>query len=152
MGIFGPGNAFFGAAFLGYAVYRWSYPQAFAAGSSELDIVWGTINTVVLISSSLTMVLAVHSAQQGKRRSIVGWLVVTMMLSLIFLGIKSVEYAAKFEHHLFPGPHFAFDGPPQSELFWFLLSADRTARRTHDRRHGDYDSVDTSCLARQIYH
>src|SRR5918994_3994795 len=59
---------FFGGLFVAYLIYRLSYPQAFAAASHHLDIVLGTINTGVLIGSSLTMVLAVYSAQMGRRR------------------------------------------------------------------------------------
>ena len=59
---------FFGGLFLAYVVYRWSFPHAFAAASRELDIVLGTTNTAVLIASSLTMALAVRSAQLGRRR------------------------------------------------------------------------------------
>ena len=59
---------FFGGLFAAYCVYRDWYPDAFAAGSHELDVRLGTINTAVLITSSLTMALAVHAAQTGQRR------------------------------------------------------------------------------------
>src|SRR4029434_11303928 len=59
---------FFGGMFLAYAIYRAWYTAAFAAASHELDITLGTINTVVLITSSLTMALAVHAAQLGQRK------------------------------------------------------------------------------------
>ncbi|TAH37482.1 MAG: cytochrome c oxidase subunit 3 family protein [Planctomycetota bacterium] len=102
---------FFGGLFLTYAVYRSLYPEAYAAASHELDITLGGINTAVLITSSLTMAMAVHSAHAGRRKAILGWLVATLALGGAFLGIKAVEYAAKFEHHLFPGPHFQFPDP-----------------------------------------
>ena len=73
---------FFGGLFLVYIVYRYAYPRAFALGSHELDIVLGTTNTVVLIASSLTMALAVRSAQIGRRRPLVVCLVLTMILVL----------------------------------------------------------------------
>ena len=57
---------FFGGLFATYSVYRAWYPEAFAAASHELDITLGTINTAVLITSSLTMALAVHAAQLGR--------------------------------------------------------------------------------------
>ena len=57
---------FFGGLFLAYTIYRSWYPEAFAAASHELDVTLGTINTVVLITSSLTMALAVHAAQLGR--------------------------------------------------------------------------------------
>ena len=88
---------FFGGLFLLYAVYRTLYPLAFSEGSRHLDIMLGSINTAVLIGSSLTMVLAVHSAQLGRRRAIVAFLALTMLLGIDFLSIKFVEYGHKFE-------------------------------------------------------
>src|SRR5215468_9626548 len=61
---------FFGGLFLAYTIYRGWYPDAFAVSSHELDIVLGTTNTIVLIASSLTMALAVHSAQLGHRNKL----------------------------------------------------------------------------------
>jgi cytochrome c oxidase subunit 3 len=57
----------------------------------------------VLIGSSLTMALAVHCAQVGERSGLVRFLLLTILLGLVFLGIKGVEYAHKFEEHLVPG-------------------------------------------------
>jgi cytochrome c oxidase subunit III len=100
---------FFGGLFLVYLVYRSTYPEAFIAGSHELDVMLGTINTAVLITSSLTMALAVHGAQTGNRRLVLILLVATMVLGAVFLGIKSVEYYHKFEEHHIPGPGFQFE-------------------------------------------
>ena len=100
---------FFGGLFLVYLVYRSTYPEAFIAGSHELDVLLGGINTAVLITSSLTMALAVHAAQTGHRRTLMIFLVVTMVLGAAFLGIKSVEYYHKFEEHHIPGPGFVFE-------------------------------------------
>ena len=100
---------FFGGLFAAYSIYRAWYPEAFAFASHELDITLGTINTVVLITSSLTMALAVHAAQTGDRRKLIGFLIVTMILGASFLGIKSVEYYHKFVEHHIPGPNFSFE-------------------------------------------
>jgi cytochrome c oxidase subunit 3 len=100
---------FFGGLFLTYAVYRSWYPGAFMAGSHELDIKLGATNTAVLITSSLTMALAVHAAQTGDRRTLLIFLVLTMILGSTFLGIKSVEYYHKFVEHHVPGPGFQFE-------------------------------------------
>jgi len=100
---------FFGGLFVTYLVYRHSYPEAFAAGSHELDVTLGTINTVVLITSSLTMALAVHAAQLGQRKLLMTFLILTMILGAVFLGIKSVEYYHKFVEHHVPGPGFQFE-------------------------------------------
>lgn len=101
---------FFGGLFTGYIVYRTMYPEAWTAGSHELDIALGGFNTAVLIFSSLTMALAVHAAQVSNRRNQVLFIAATMILGLVFLGVKVVEYSAKFEHHLIPGPNFHFPG------------------------------------------
>jgi cytochrome c oxidase subunit 3 len=100
---------FFGGLFLAYTIYRGWYPDAFAVSSHELDIVLGTTNTIVLITSSLTMAMAVHSAQLGHRRKLMIFLALTMALGLVFLGIKGVEYYHKFVEHHVPGPTFQFE-------------------------------------------
>lgn len=102
---------FFGGMFTGYAFYRSSYPGAFAAGSDRLDVLLGAINTAVLIGSSFTMALAVHAAEEGRRRAIVNCLLLTMLLGAVFLGIKSYEYYQKFVEHLVPGWDFRFEAP-----------------------------------------
>lgn len=108
---------FFGGLFAGYTVYRVWYPDAFAAGSHELSINLGAFNTGVLIFSSLTMAMAVHAAQMGKRKQIILFLVLTLVLGCVFLGVKVVEYGGKgvfpgliqAEHHLLPGAGFHFE-------------------------------------------
>src|SRR5258705_13267190 len=100
---------FFGGLFATYAIYRAWYPEAFAAASHSLDVTLGTINTVVLITSSLTMALAVHAAQLGQRKLVLLFLAATMILGAAFLGIKSVEYYHKFTEHHVPGPGFQFE-------------------------------------------
>ena len=71
------------------------YPDAFAAASHHLDIPLGTVNTAVLIGSSLTMALAVHAAQLNSRKGIMVFIALTMVLGSVFLGIKGVEYIAQ---------------------------------------------------------
>lgn len=116
---------FFGGLFAGYTVYRLQYPLAFYAGSHELDILLGGINTVFLIASSLTMAMAVHAAQVGKRKALVSYLLLTIFLGSLFLGVKVIEYGAKYEHHLIPGAAFQFEGPlaAQVELFFSFYFA-----------------------------
>ncbi len=80
--------------------------------SNSLDITMGAANTAVLIASSLTMALAVHAAQMGERGKLVTFLILTMILGSVFLGVKAFEYADKFEHHHVPGPDFHFEGVP----------------------------------------
>jgi cytochrome c oxidase subunit III len=97
---------FFGGLFLVYTVYRHQYFDVFEACSHHLDWKLGAANTAVLIFSSLTMAMAVHAAALGQRKATAAWLVLTILLGSIFLGVKVVEYTEKFEHHLVPGPHF----------------------------------------------
>src|SRR5712691_9347961 len=87
---------FFGGLFAAYSVYRSWYPDAFAAASHEMVVWGGATNTVVLITSSLTMALAVHAAQLGHRRSLMLFLVATMALGVAFLGIKAFEYYTEY--------------------------------------------------------
>ena len=116
---------FFGGLFLAYTVYRSEYARAFAEASRHLDITLGTFNTAVLIVSSLTMALAVFSAATGRRRALLLFLIATMVLGGVFLGVKAVEYGHKFHDHLVPGPHFRFPGPyaRQAEIFYSLYFA-----------------------------
>ena len=116
---------FFGGLFTAYVAYRAAYPAAFAAGSGHLDIVLGAVNTAVLIGSSLTMALAVYGSQVGNRKMLIGFLVATILLGLVFLGIKAVEYHDKFEYHLVPGHSFSFPGqrPMNAQLFFSLYFA-----------------------------
>ena len=116
---------FFGGLFTAYVAYRSAYPGAFGAASEHLDLTLGAVNTAVLIGSSLTMALAVHSSQLGKRTALITFLLLTMALGSVFLGIKAVEYADKFHHHLVPGLHFAFAGSDahQAQIFFSLYFA-----------------------------
>jgi cytochrome c oxidase subunit III len=97
---------FFGGMFLTYTINRSTFSAAFGAGGNTLDITLGTVNTVVLILSSFTMAMSVWSAQVGKKQLISFFLILTLALGTVFLGIKAVEYKQKFEHHLIPGRGF----------------------------------------------
>jgi cytochrome c oxidase subunit 3 len=90
---------FFGGMFTAYLVYRLWYFAGYAAASQELDLTLGAINTAVLIASSLTVALAVHSAQEGRRKATVGFLFATLALGAAFLVIKYFEYMSKFHLH-----------------------------------------------------
>jgi cytochrome c oxidase subunit 3 len=96
---------FFGGLFATYTVYRALYHSAFVASSHHLNVLLGGGNTAVLIGSSLTMALAVHAAALGHRKQIVGWLLMTVLLGSVFLGVKVVEYSEKIEPCLGDGSH-----------------------------------------------
>ena len=121
---------FFGGIMLAYALNRHVYFPAFAAGSNTLSLKLGTINTVVLLASSFTMVMAVWAAQAGRKALITLFLLLTIGLGFVFLGIKYIEYSQKFEHHLVPGKNFDI----------FLLRKQslqlprRRSRRTYGRK------------------
>ncbi len=119
---------FFGGMFLAYTVYRSSYPNVFARASSSINVYYGALNTVVLICSSFTMVLAVRGAQLGKRITTIVFLGLTLFLGLVFLGVKAFEWGEKFHEHHVPGPGFHLAGVPpglqgQAQLFFSLYFA-----------------------------
>jgi cytochrome c oxidase subunit 3 len=130
---------FFGGMFCVYLVYRLNHFNAFAAASQSLDIRLGAFNTAVLLVSSLTVVLAVRAAQDGNRKQLVAYLVITVLLGLTFLGVKAVEYHEKFEMHNgtnhVPGAAFGFTNtfddngkqipvdPREAQLFFSLYFA-----------------------------
>jgi cytochrome c oxidase subunit 3 len=99
---------FFGGLFMAYMLYRTWYHDAFREASTSITLFWGLLNTIVLIGSSLTMALAVRSAQLNRQKATVNWLIATMILGAVFLGVKVIEYADKFEHHHVPGPNYVW--------------------------------------------
>ena len=100
---------FFGGLFMAYTVNRSTHAQIFAEASRSIDLKLGTINTIVLIASSFTMAMAVWSSQAGKKKLIPLFLICTLILGSVFLGIKGIEYYQKFEEHHVPGLGFNFE-------------------------------------------
>jgi cytochrome c oxidase subunit 3 len=96
----------FGGLFVSYTVYRVSYPAEFDAGSAALNLAFGGVNTVVLLTSSLTMALAVYWSQTGRREHLTAGLVLTALLGVAFLVIKGFEYHGDYEESLMPGLAF----------------------------------------------
>jgi cytochrome c oxidase subunit 3 len=113
---------FFGGLFLAYAAYRTEYPRAFISGGQLVDLRLGTINTAVLLSSSLTMAFAVHYAEQKSRIAVLFWLSFTLLFGASFLLIKGLEYAHDFDQSLVPGFRFVLPtgAPRQLQLFFVL--------------------------------
>ncbi len=117
---------FFGGMFLAYTVYRNMYPAVFGAASRSLNATLGAINTAVLLCSSFTMVLAVRAGQLGRRKVVIIFLVLTLILGMVFLGVKAFEWNEKFQEHHVPGPAFHLEGTPQqgeAQLFFSLYFA-----------------------------
>jgi cytochrome c oxidase subunit 3 len=123
---------FFGGMFLGYIVYRNRFPEAFAAGSKHMSLWLGTANTAILLTSSLTVALAHHAAESGRRRLVMLLLGATIVLGVVFLGIKFYEYYDHWKHGLLPSPQFNMaeaarhgGNPLQIEIyfcFYFLMT------------------------------
>ncbi|HVU33254.1 MAG TPA: cytochrome c oxidase subunit 3 [Opitutaceae bacterium] len=116
---------FFGGVLACYSIYRWTYPQAFHVGSEHLEYWIGTLNTGILLTSSLFMALGDLAIKAGARRAVTWNLVATWLLGATFLGLKFYEYYLTAKEGHVPGSHFHFDGPlaPQVELFMFLYFA-----------------------------
>ena len=108
---------FFGGLFLGYSVYRDLYPEAFKTAARETSIFYGTLNTVILMTSSLTMVLAERGAQARLRRLALWCLAATVLLGSAFLVVKGFEYAEDLKKGLLPGWKFTLT-EPYTELFF----------------------------------
>jgi cytochrome c oxidase subunit III len=113
---------FFGAVFTAYTVYRNLFTTAFETGSHLLNARIGAFNTAVLICSSLTMALAVHAAQTGKRKRLMTFLVSTMILGGVFLYVKFVlEWMHEYHDGLAPGLHWTFAGPQSGHVAMFFV-------------------------------
>jgi cytochrome c oxidase subunit 3 len=121
----------FGGLFVGFGLMQGRYPQEFVEAHKHLQRIPGVINTVVLLISSWTMVMAVHAAQTNQKAKLKMYLVLTIICACIFLGIKYYEYAHKFEEHLLPGMfyrHQPGDSLPNSHgyatffAFYFMMT------------------------------
>lgn len=105
-----------------YAAYRFEYPAEFHAASAHANLVIGTVNTYVLLTSSLTMALALGATRGGRRRATVFFLCCTIGLGLVFDILKVIEYAGHLGEGLAPGEHFAYAGlPTHGVVLYFTL-------------------------------
>ena len=134
----------FGALFVGALVFLTLYPEAFSEGSHHLDWKLGAVNTFFLLTSGLTMGLAVWAAQNGEQAKVRMNLIISVVLASGFLVVKSIEYATKFEHGTLPGKFFTaagFTDPHRPRLLRPVLRDDRPARASRPHRHGPHDLV-----------
>lgn len=111
----------FGGLFTAYTYFRVAYPQAFATASGHNNVIIGTVNTVVLIVSSLTMALAVAAARAARRRRLVVLLGTTAALGLVFLVLKAVEYVEHWHAGLVPGVHAEATTGPAALFYWLYF-------------------------------
>ena len=110
---------FFGGLFVSYAVYRSFNEDAFRLASAHTQILYGSINTALLLTSSLTMTIALRAATAELRSLTLVCLGVTAALGIVFLACKGLEYREDLKEHLFPGPNFPLS-PPATQIFWGL--------------------------------
>ena len=100
----------FGGLFVAYGIFRAWYPEMFYNAHKFLDVTLGTLNTVVLITSSLTMALAIRSMQVNKKNETIIFLILTLLFALVFLVVKYFEYHHKIELGQLPGKMYTFKG------------------------------------------
>jgi cytochrome c oxidase subunit 3 len=115
----------FAGLFCAYAYYRFQFPEGFAEASRHVDLWAGTLNTFVLITSSLTAALAIHFARTDRKNLAVACLVATLLMALAFLGVKSIEYLHKFQEGALPGRYYHFEevqaaGAPMYFTIYFI--------------------------------
>jgi cytochrome c oxidase subunit 3 len=110
----------FGGLFILYSMYRLKFAADFHSGSMELSRLFGTINTCFLITSSFTVALAVHSNRRGERTQACIFLAATLCFAAGFLIVKAFEWAAKFEHGLYPNAHVLLSLPRGENLYFGL--------------------------------
>lgn len=101
----------FGGLFFAYSFFRWKFPGAFHLGSGLLNTNWGTLNTFVLLFSSLTMAMAVWAAAKKNKQKLLMFLFVTFLLGVAFLGIKAVEWTTDYKEGLVPHFNWSYFAP-----------------------------------------
>ena len=113
---------FFGGLFLLYTVYRQQYPQAFAEASRRTELLTGTVNTVLLVSSSAVFSWGLGFARRGDNRRLFWACMAVVALGTAFLLLKGWEWHDDLDEHLFPGAGFPITGPDNggAQLFWFF--------------------------------
>lgn len=111
----------FGGLFVGFGVSQNKYPEAFVAAHHHLQRSLGAINTIVLLVSSFTMVMAVWAAQHSKKKALIIFLVLTLLCAGTFMVVKGFEYHHKYEDGLLPGKFFneqEHGNPPNQRIFF----------------------------------
>lgn len=110
----------FGGLFILYAVYLARYPADFSAGGQQLSLPLGTLNTVILLTSSLLAAMAVTTIQRGERRATLWLLGGTLVCAAGFLAVKYLEWSAKISHGIYPGSSLLIEGAPGASVFFSL--------------------------------
>ncbi len=110
----------FGGLFLMYSVYRYLHQQDFSIASREMNTFFGTANTIILLTSSMTMALAIAAMQKGKKGWSIFLQIVTIAFGLWFLINKFIEWSAEFREGNFPGSPI-LDAKPKGQILYFGL-------------------------------
>lgn len=110
----------FGGLFLLYSAYLCRYPREFAAAGGEMHLLFATVNTVILITSSLLVAMAVIAIQRQQQRTVLGLLAGTILCALIFLGNKYLEWSAEIAQGIYPGSPRLHAGPAGESIFYSL--------------------------------
>ena len=110
----------FGTLFIAFAVYLQKYRFDFRYASSHLDKLIGATNTLILLTSSLTMALSIAALERAKKGLAQGMAAFTIVFALAFLAIKSVEWGAKFSHDIYPKSATMFAKPVGEQVFYGL--------------------------------
>lgn len=110
----------FGGMFISYAVYRFMHPEDFHNAAHELNLAMGLINTLVLLTSSMTVAMAVSAVQKGHVKLSLGLVFITIVFACVFLVIKYFEWTAKFHHGLYPGAAELAKHPVGEQQFFGL--------------------------------
>jgi len=110
----------FGGLFLVYAVFRAGYSADFHAAADELNTFIGTLNTVFLLTSSMTVAMAITAVQNNHRNLALGLILITLVLAALFMVNKYFEWSHEFEHHIYPGSE-VLKNLPRGELLFFGL-------------------------------
>lgn len=130
---------FFGALFMMYTLYRWKYHGDWYVAHLELDPWKGGINTMVLLFSSFMVAMAVHFAQRNKKKPQLICLGITVLCAFGFLGIKTFEYGAKLDHHLYPNYTFHYSEhhePSKWDVAWDNMGL----KSPLPKHHADYEA------------
>lgn len=110
----------FGGMFLVYAVYRYQYPDQFHYAAMELNTTVGTLNTIILLTSSLTVALGIAAMQKGNKFLSLMMISITLLFAVMFMVNKYFEWSAKFSHGIYPGSKELLDRPNGQILFFGL--------------------------------
>jgi cytochrome c oxidase subunit 3 len=110
----------FGGMFLLYAVYLRRYPHEFAVAGQRLDLRFGTVNTLILLTSSLLAAMSVTAIQRDERRRAFCMLAATVLCAVVFMVNKYLEWSAKIHHGIYPNSPVLLKGPPGESVFFSL--------------------------------